>query len=373
MKKFIFIVDSGFEDSRKASLIENSRQWLECRGIDYDFCAPKDAASLSSKDVGLLYRVLTSCKINDMLNAPGNIPLLIDIATPIKNNNNIFNNRRLAIRNAFAQSVGGFEPELQVPMIPKPIKPRVNILRDVIVIDAKQFHTEDTHFYVMSLLSQIIKEWSFLEKLTGHKLYLYFTSFMKFEEYKEVFESLKMQPQFSNVRTNILEKFKGAIIPPKKSTIEYEEILHRCRLFITEHGDIADTDLAQVLCLGTPILTYKRIAFSESSGIQHMARKAGRILDPLLYERIALSNQVRIREEWGLRNIIKIDKVTPWNYEAFLNMHYKHWDIVWDWAVNGKKFDLLTKSMSSGGWNKGVKTNKDLFNPMLVRNIDNVL
>ena len=370
MKKFIFLIEPGFEDSRKSSLVENSKQWLDHRGIEYDFCTIEEAKSLTSKDVGLVYRVLTGCKIHSMLNVPSDIPLLIDIATPIKKNGNIFEGRRLAIRNAFAQSVGDYDPELQVPMIPRPIKAKSDITRDVIVIDAKQFHTEDTHFYVMSLLSQIAREWGALEKITGHKLYLYFTSFMELNEYREVFDSLRKQPQFSNVNENILDRIQNAVISPKSTSSDYEEVLHRCRLFITEHGDIADTDLAQVLCLGTPVLTYKRIAFAETSGIQHMAKKAGRILDPLLYERIALSNQVRVLEEWGLKNIIRIDRVTPWSYEAFLSMHYKHWDIVWDWAIKKTRFDLLTKSMASGGWNKGVRTNKDSFNPLLARSAD---
>lgn len=361
MNKIAIIATAGFLKWRKKDLIDNIDYWCNKRKIEYIFCTPQDTDALISEEILFAYCILIgvgSC-LEDLINIDDRIPLVLDMATPPKLNSNIFINKRIAIRNAFAQSMSPLIPQLQVPMLPRPIKPlEEELLKDVVVFDTKQFHSADTHFYVASLLVHIAREWISLEKIVGHKLYFYLTSFMKLEVYLEMFDILVSKEEFHAVKGQELEILKDRLIPMAEKTSDYQDLLHRTRLFITEHGDIADTDLAQALCLGLPILTYKRFPFAQTSGIQHCAIKASRLLDPDIDKRVAFSNSIRIKEEWGLRRIIEVESVPKWDFNAFESMAIKTWDILLDWAQNGTVYNEMNKAMLGGYWNAGVVSEK---------------
>ena len=187
---------------------------------------------------------------------------------------------------------------------------------------------------------------------------------MKLDVYEDVFEAL-VKHNFHNVSDGQLNILRERLIQTAESTQEYQDLLHRGRLFITEHGDIADTDLAQVLCLGLPTLTYKRFPFSESTGIQHSAIKASRLLDSEIDLRIEEMNKYRVKEEWGLHRIIRVESVPKWNFAAFENMYLKTWDMLLDWAQNGTVYKEMNEAMLGGYWNCGVRSDPRGFDTLM--------
>lgn len=188
---------------------------------------------------------------------------------------------------------------------------------------------------------------------------------MKYEEYVKVFDLLEAIPQFAGAKMNMLKKMENRVIPPLETTDQYHDVLHRGRLFITEHGDIADTDLAQVLVLGTPVLTYKRVPFATSTGIQHTAKEGAVLLHDTVTEKMKMLNKFRVREEWGLKNIIRIESVPRWDFDDFESLFLKTWDTLWDWALNNYTNPELSEVMVKGKWNKGVKLDKKLYNELM--------
>jgi hypothetical protein len=96
-----------------------------------------------------------------------------------------------------------------------------------------------------------------------------------------------------------------------------------------------------------------------------MAKKAGVLLDKKLIEHIQNMNKFRVREEWGIHNIIKVESVPKWDFVSFESMFLKSWDILWDWALNGTLDEELSNAMTEGGWNKGVRQHKKGFNELV--------
>lgn len=367
MKKIAIVVKENFQDERKKDLIDNIEYWCDKRQLKYKIMTPSEATKLDVKDYYFIYSPLigTANEFSDLVDLPTEIPLLMDVVF-VSMEENIFKDHRIAIRSAFGNNVSPLTPGQIIPMLPRPIKPLVpENLKDVIVFDTKPFHSADTHFYILSLLAQLSREWSSLERIAGHKLFLYFTSFMKLEPYIEVYEKMKMNSQFASVNDNLFDILKQKIIETQTTMGDYQTILHRARLFVTEHGDMADTDLSQALCLGLPILTYKRFPFGQSNGIQHSRIDALKILEPEIEEKMNFANIFRMREEWGLANIISINSVPKWDFSAYEDMFLNSFDIVLEWAENGYSNNELTIAMQGGTWNAGVVIDNINYNNSL--------
>lgn len=359
------LMDDYYSQNRKQSLIDNMAYWCEKRDVRYEHCTPNSLSELDPEKVGAIYHPLSSFYFDEPELFSDEIPFIIDVATPYRGTENIYADKKIAFRSAFAMPTGKLNPELQVPMLPRPLKPQDGVRKDVIVFDVKDFHDEETHFYVMSLMAQFAREWKKLEKIAGHKLFIYFTSFMKYEEYLKFFSLITRLDQFSGASENHFEQLKDRVIPNQDSTEDYHRLLQRARLCLTEHGDIADTDLTQMACLGTPILTYKRVPFAATTGFQHMAIKGAEILHPNIKSDLRQLNRFRVRENWGLQNIIRIKNVPPWDFDEYENLFLKSWDILWEWALTGNTDEKLTAAMSSGKWNKGVKLDKKLYTNLI--------
>lgn len=76
-------------------------------------------------------------------------------------------------------------------------------------------------------------------------------------------------------------------------------------------------------------------------------------------------NKFRVREEWGLKNIIRIESVPRWDFDDFESLFLKTWDTLWDWALNNYTNPELSEVMVKGKWNKGVKLDKKLYNELM--------
>lgn len=358
MRKHVLVpVDDDFANQRKRSLVSGISYWAERRGIEIHI---KTVSELSTADddyekYAFCYRVLTTLHNSNIRRIPKELPLVMDMSIPWRSPSNPFAGRRLALRNPFGVPVGYLQPEQQVPMLPQPLWPSDNQqVRDTIVFDVKQFHTAETHLYVASLLAAIANATKSVEEKLGFRLRYYFTSFFDYELYRHLFACIENNESLSSPKVDLWSIVQERLVPPCEDHTAYLDILRGARLLLTEHGDIADSDVTHALCCGVPTLTYKRLAFSRSNGFQCAAIRGVSLLDPHMNMRLKLANTLRVKEEWGCWQALSLGRVPSWDIKAYENTFLRSWDKLYDWAVNHVVDDRMNEAMSKGKWNKGV-------------------
>lgn len=363
--EILVFVGKNHKKSYKNNLIRGIIHYANSRNIKYHLCDIDSLCAVSLDNVKMVFFPLNfvswadegDLKIFNILD--DTIPLVFDVDMPIKRGVDL-SRKKIALRSAFGEiSSLTFTPEFYVPMLPAPLEKHSHETmenKDVIVVDAKSFHhAADTHFYVLSLMAHLAREWLVLEEIVGHKLYFYLTSFMKLSEYVNVFDALVKQNQFRNVDPATFSILADRLIEALPSHEDFNALKAKTRLFITEHGNLADADLMEALCMGTPVLTYKRFAFTRSSGIHHSSVNALKHLDKNIEQRIALAESLRMEEEYGLRNIITVSNVDGWDVAAYDKMFLKGYDVLFDWALNGKVLAEMHLSMKNSFFRNGIE------------------
>lgn len=361
--RILVVVDDDFKSQRKNSLARSILYWTERRGLKVEFITPSLIASghVDYGNVVFAYRLLTAVSTNALLKLPKNIPLVVDIATAVKSKNNIFEGRRVAFRNAFGTSIEPWIAEQQVPLLPPPLALMKGIKRDVVIFDVKDFHDAGTHLLIASYLAEIAQSIDIIEKKLGIALKIYFTSFFDYTIYQKLLLTINESKSIKCSGEDIWSKIESRLIKPAADHEEYLNLLQRCRLLITEHGDIADADVGFALCLGLPVMLYKRLLFSQSCGFQSSVLGAMRHLNNNIDDLLKQANRYRVKEEWGLKNILSISNVPPLPFESCESIFMKSWDILHDWAASGKTDKDLNEKMQNGGWNKGLRLDNKAF------------
>lgn len=360
-KRILVPIAEDFENRRKASLVENIKYWANRRDIDVDVLKLSEINGVNYEKYIFSYKTLTSLGDEDFIKVSGNLPLVIDratIADPAMPN--IYRGLRIAIRNPFASDVSALTPEQQVPLLPQPYTAtKRNILRDVIIFDVKQFHDTTTHLYVAALLASVLSVLPRLEKDLGFKVSIYFTSFFDYGLYENLLEVVGTAATVSKDQPHLRELLKNRTIPPLRDHSEYLSLMERGRLLLTEHGDIADSDVVHALCLGVPTLTYTRDTFAISNGFQCSALQGVSILDPAIQARLDRANLYRITESLGAGFALRIGQVPAWDVSEYEKLYLRSWDILAEWAETGVVNAKLNKVMNNGRWNRGITTDKD--------------
>jgi len=376
--EILLFVGENHNKSYKSSLIKSTLYYANVKNVKYHICDIHSINTIKLSSIKAVFFPLNfiswatdlDLEIFNILH--DDMPLVFDLDMPIKKSINL-SNKKIAIRAAFGEIPSlNFTPEYTIPMLPLAIKYSAdNILKDVIMVDVKSFHyAADTHFYVLSILANMAREWLALEEIVGHKLYIYLTSFMQLSQYINVFKSLVEQQQFRGVNPNTFDILNDRLIENIASNEEFENLKLRTRLFITEHGNLADADLVEALCIGTPLLTYKRFCFTRTSGIHHSAINALKYLDKDIEQRIAFADFLRMKEEYGLRNIITLDNVKSWNAEAYEEMFLKSYDLLIDWILDGTIVNEVNLNMKNCFFRDGIE--RDVKNFNMVKNIVNI-
>lgn len=362
-KKILVAVQNEFEKLRKISYLKNIEYWTSKRDFELEILDIKsleeDKNDLSEFSFVYLPHTLYDTKVVKTLEKRPDLPIVVDRATPVKGKN-IFQNRRLAIRNAFGSNTQLWEPEQQVPMMPHPYNPVLGeCTRDVIVFDVKQFHDYHTHLYIASLLLNTLTALPKIEESLGKKISIYFTSFFDYSIYFEFYKVLKNFNDLKKPKDDLMERLDSRLIKTLDNHSEYLQLLERTRLLITEHGDIADVDLLHSLCLGIPTITYSRDTFAKSNGFQSTILPAWCLIDKRFKSYLNISNLYRVTEGVGANFALKINKVPKWDFRMYEESYLRSWDILLDWAENNNINEDLNNALSKGSWNRGVTFDKE--------------
>ena len=361
--KILVAVRNEFEKQRKHSYLKNIEYWTSKRNYRLEIVDTKTLEE-NKNDLGkysfvYLPHTLYDAKVIKFLEKKPDLPIVVDRATPVKGKN-IFQNRRLAVRNAFGLSTENWAPEQQVPMIPHPYNPVLgNCIRDVIVFDVKQFHDYHTHLYIASLLLNTLAAIPKAEEHIGKKLSIYFTSFFDYSIYFEFYKVLEKFNDLKKPKLDLMKILDSRLIKTLDDHSQYLQLLERTRLLITEHGDIADVDLIHSLCLGIPTLTYSRDTFARSNGFQSTILPAWCVIDKRFRSYLNISNLYRVTEDVGANFALRIGKVPKWDFLMYEESYLRSWDILLDWADNKNINEDLNNALLKGSWNRGVTLDKE--------------
>ena len=361
--KILVAVQNEFEKLRKNSYLKNIEYWTSKRDYQLEIfdiqTLKENNNALEEYSFVYLPHTLYDSNVIKFLEKKPDLPIVVDRATPVKGDN-IFKNRRLAIRNAFGSNTENWMPEQQVPMMPYPYNPVLgDCVRDVIVFDVKQFHAYHTHLYIASLLLNTLTAIPKIEDSIGKKLSIYFTSFFDYSVYFEFYKVLQKFDDFIKPKVDLMQILNSRLIKTLDDHSQYLKLLERTRLLITEHGDIADVDLLHSLCLGIPTLTYSRDTFARSNGFQSTILPAWCVIDKRFRSLINISKLYRVTEGVGANFALKINKVPKWDFLMYEESYLRSWDILLDWADNKNINEDLNKALLKGSWNRGVTVDKE--------------
>jgi hypothetical protein len=350
---------------RKASLIAGLQDWCSRRQLELVSLAPsefgllRDEASLSPTFV---YAMISSgITEKQLLDIPKGTVFLRDVATPVKPGRDPSNHLRLGVRNAFGTNLGDWKVEQQFPLMPAPIPedfhaPRSPGESDVIVLDVKPFHAPSTLLQVAALVAELLLQLEKLERRKScyHRLYL--TSFFNPEIFVDLLKNASVLRDSNSMRL-LPDSFLERLIPPLEDHASFLRLLADARLFVTEHGDLADADVLYALQLGVPTLTYSRDPWGYTAGFQCSNLYAWELFIPDLKRILSQANARRIKQERGVAAALKPSPrsavMDPSQYRLATD---RCWDAIYDWAKTGAVSEQLTEAVKRGaGWNRGIK------------------
>lgn len=333
----VVVREKGFR--RQPRLIENAQYWCSRRNvplsiIDHDGFF-QSQWGMPEHRIGAFYLPIAE-HYDPLTRMPPGCPAIMDFDANLSSNIEQLDlgSLRYAVRNAFGMRIKASRvPEFQVPYVNRPMEDVGAELRDVIIFDVKPFHYMPAQAAILTLIAEIASAHDHICAIAGRPVYLYFSSFMDPEIFMKAIDAFVNESSVYNENTNHLRRIAHAILPPAERLADYHDIMRRCRLFVTEHGDLADIDLIQVGCLGVPILLYKRQPFFRSAGISLQTLAGAEAIEPRIRGLIDQADRQRVRDEWGLARIFAQDRVAPWNADILESLFMKSWDQLWRWAT----------------------------------------
>jgi hypothetical protein len=204
----------------------------------------------------------------------------------------------------------------------------------------------------MALLTALGVHCAQLEKEAGHPVRFYFTSFTNPRPYHRAAEAFLevngVVPPYIPNKDNPIQPIVDRLIPPCQDVAEYHRLFPRARLFLTDHGDLADQDVVHAGAAGVPIMTVPRNPFTASNGITFSFAAAGEMLAPGFGDLLRSAEAQRIRPELGMQRIFRTASVPAWDNDVLTTAFLRSWDLLWDWARHDRRDLALLTAMKAG-------------------------
>ena len=339
MKEKIGIID--LEHYRRVQPIKNAVKWAKKKYIPYELLFKESIYNVDWSEFSAIYIPLT-VDLAFLEYVPPEIPIILDFdgsKGEYLEHDHFLINRRFAFRRAFGGKIE-YNPEFQVPYLQLPLTIPESIERDVIIFDIHvwlQMYSQCTFLSIMALMSA---EYSRICTIANCKLKFYLTSFTPIKPYcdsLDVFTQGINSAKNHNVKLplNPLKSFIDNLIPPIDSVADYHNLIGRARLFITDHVDLADQDLIYACSVGTPIYNVSRNPLNPSKKIDFTLIDSVNLIEPRFQSLLDNAINQSMCIDVGLKNIIKKEKVKPWDKEILESAFLKGWDLLWQWAVKG--------------------------------------
>ncbi|HCJ11892.1 MAG TPA: hypothetical protein DHV51_02200, partial [Opitutae bacterium] len=176
----------------------------------------------------------------------------------------------------------------------------------------------------------------------GRPLRFYLTSFVPLKNYMTPVHAYLAQ--IPNAPQNSLEVIQANLIEPCANLKDYYKLLARTKVFITDHGDMADQDIINAGCAGTSICLISRNPLLTSLGITYSLHAAAQCVDARFYSFLQGTQKSLFRPSRSLTDFVK-HTATPWDREFVSQLYFKIWDMLWQWAITGKEFPEVTEAV----------------------------
>lgn len=372
MSQVAILSRPGFSAQRKADLVRSIEVWADMRSVSIQTVQLEKPLDLARwKEWDFAYCPLTAVSSNELSLLPPKLPVVVDISARIDDElRSSLNGLRVAARIPWFVDIRGSGIEQLLPMVPPPPpqlrqsvagSPSAQNKRQadssektIVFIDSKPFHETSTLLQVAATLAGILESVERLEGLLGRKIWFYFTSFMPKGLYEDLLDSLDEQVSLK-ARRRLSDLLSERVLPGSKEYATYQSLLDKALLFITEHGELADFDLAQAMLRGTPTLLFKRKIFSKSQGIRSSIGGSLRLIDDSFPAAIDQAEQCRVREEWGIDNIFTHkpkERLDPMLYER---VYLGSWDIAHSWALGKPNPDIHSALLKADRYSAGAE------------------
>lgn len=353
----IFCIDQY----RRVKPVENAIEWAKSRRYEHTKVTLHDLKVTDWDNVSLLYIPL--CRdVTFLENVPASVPVVLDYdgAEAGKlDGYEILSRHRHAFRRAFGGKIK-YSPQLQVPYLHLPLEAEEKT-RDVIVIDTHQWLPSYWHFSLLSVLAFLGHNHEALCTSLDLPLKYYLTSFVPLEPYFEssqVFvEKNGKHPALSQMPVNDLQPLLDNLIHPLEDVYDYYELMARARLFISDHGDLADQDIVHAGSLGVPIYLLPRTPLALSRGISSSLIKSISIIEPRYRKVLKKAEKARMKNSYifmNRHNLVQYmskEKFEKWDVGVMRDAYYKSWDMLCVWAVSNKINSRVNRSIiKSSPW-----------------------
>lgn len=243
----VVVCEKGFR--RQPRLIDNAKYWCSLRNVPVSVIAQDEFFAghwgMPEHLVGAFYLPIAE-HYDPLERMPVGCPAIMDFDANLSSNIQQLKlgNLRYAVRNAFGMRVkASCAPEFQVPYVNRPFEETGAEVRDVIIFDVKPFHYMPAQAAILTIIAEIASVYERICEIAGRRVHLYFSSFMDPRIFMDAIDAFVRDASVYNENTNHLRRIADAILPPAAKLADYHAIMRRSRLFITEHGDLADIDL----------------------------------------------------------------------------------------------------------------------------------
>jgi hypothetical protein len=345
---------------RRLKSIENVIIWAENRNVEWHKVVENDISNIDWGTIGLLYIPLNR-DMYFLKDIPENIPVVLDFDGAlggVLDNFAYLQRHRFSFRRAFGGQIK-YNPEFQVPYLHLPLKPnsntRVNGEKNIIIIDTHQWLSTSWHFSLLSHLFFLAENYEKICNLLQLEIKFYLTSFMNIKPYVDAsfnfIISNGKHPSLNKFPENYMNKISFNLIEPAEKVEDYYQLLFQTRLFISDHGDLADQDIVHVGSLGVPLYLIPRVPFRPSKGITFSIKESVFIIEPRFKSLLEDAEKNRIKKKYDYMSILKLEKVDCWDNEILTSAFLKSWDLLWEWATYNKINKLVNEAVqNSPNW-----------------------
>lgn len=330
-----------FNRRRTDRLVSGFQDWCQSRNLGALVFGEQSVGELTREDVQLLYLPLTR-DLRFLENVDPGLPLVLDydgangdelIGGPL------LEGRRVAFRRAFGGRTP-WTPEIQVPYFHWPTVGERSRLADTVIFDTHQWLRPSFHLALLGLVDALRLHCAKLEENIDTRIQFYISGGVDAKHYLDILDAAE---RFGPGLRTFLEERLLPVAETKKS---FDEILARTLLFVTDHGDIADQDVSEVLALGRPIYVQARDPFRTPTKLSSTHMSVVRKIAPELESAINRANQVQERVENNPVAGILSRFQEPGPRQLLMDVYDVSWTVLLRWSE---------RRLKTSGWESQIE------------------
>ncbi len=313
--------------------IEEVYQWAVKRRIETVFIDNDSLHHVPWHQIGAIWFPMDQIG-NFRGEIPEGVKTVIDYDSPVQDESisRVVRDRPVALVRAFS----AFRPqELNIVLESfywhAPVHFSRKSSRDVIIIDTNHFHPSQDHARVLYLLAFLESHYEKLCSITGESIKFYFTGLIHLRPYQDAINALSAA--FPNCGR--FDMISQHLIPPQERRSDFENLLGRCRLFITDQPDLADIGLFEVVMNNIPVFVLGNDFWGGTGrGITYSMDILVNELEPRFHGWLqSINNELAVIAPESLDAFLCRDPSDITGSRLAQDIFHRCWDDIWQWAI----------------------------------------